>query len=215
MPTAPARIVDHLAWLARSLRSTAKGSLITAMMIVQGVSAASEPADLSALMSLLGRVERVEADYTEVVTSDLIATALSQRGQLVYEAPHHLKRISDGGDGFILDGQRMHLVKDHRIAREMDVADVPPLRAMVGALTAIFAGDLDRLRKRHRLDYRPNRGYWELDLRPTGPELRGVIDRLNLIGTGATITQIETTESTGDVRTLRMTLKHRQPPLLE
>jgi hypothetical protein len=177
--------------------------------------AGDQPADLATLMSLLSRVEHVEADYREIVTSDLIATAISQRGRLIYQAPDHLQRVNDDGKGFVLAGQQMHLIAGEEVVRELNVADLPPLQALVGALRAIFAGDLKTLRAAYELDYRAMAKHWELDLQPADPGLLMVFRRLHLIGTGATVTSIETIEANGDTRTMQMTLRRRRPAVLQ
>jgi hypothetical protein len=199
---------------ARLKRLLAVSCLTLGAAVLDPTQAAGQPADLGGLMSLLGRVERVEADYRETVTSDLIATTISQRGMLIYQAPDRLERVDDGGNGFVLDGQQLNLINDGQVVRELNVADLPSLQALVGALRAIFAGDLETLRAAYELDYRALNEHWELDLEPIDTDLKMVLGRLHLVGTGATITRIDTTERNGDMRAMYMTLKRRRPAVL-
>ncbi|MEA3642912.1 MAG: hypothetical protein VBE63_23650, partial [Lamprobacter sp.] len=92
---------------------------------------AAQPADLEALMALLGRVQRVEVSYQETLESGLINTAISTSGTLVYEAPDQIQRISDQDEGFVLDGDRMQLIANGRVVDELLVSDIAPLEAMV------------------------------------------------------------------------------------
>lgn len=176
---------------------------------------AAQPADLEALMALLGRVQRVEVSYTETVESGLIDTALSTRGRLVYESPDRIRRISDDNRGFVLEGDRMQLISDGRVVKELAVSDVAQLQAMVGALRATFAGDLESLRRDYRLEYRPGATQWTLGLSPLAQGLSSLYRGIEMLGDRATIGSIVLEESNGDRRTLRMRLLLREPPGLE
>jgi outer membrane lipoprotein-sorting protein len=178
-------------------------------------SAAAQPGDVKALMSLLGRVHRVELSYQETVESGLIDIPISTRGRMVYEAPDHIRRISDQNEGFVLDGNRMQLISDGRFVKELVVSDIAPLQAMVGALRATFAGDLAKLRADYRLDYRAAEGHWTLDLEPRNSGLSAVFRRIEMVGDGATIRTILMEEPNGDRRTLHMRMLSREPATLD
>jgi hypothetical protein len=176
---------------------------------------AAQPADVGALMALLGRVQRVEVSYQETVESGLIDTAISTRGHLVYEAPDRVRRLSDKGEGFVLDGDRMQLVSGGQVVNELVVSDVAPLEAMVGALRATFAGDLAALRADYTLDYRPADDHWTLDLSPRGSDLTDLFRRIHMVGDRATISTIAMEEPDRDRRTLRMRVLAREPAELD
>lgn len=176
---------------------------------------AAQPADLDALMSLLGQVKRVEVSYQETVESALIDTAISTRGRLVYQAPDRIRRISDRQEGFALDGDRMQLIADGRVINELVISGIAPLEAMVGALRATFAGDLPALRADYRLNYQPESAHWVLELAPRGRGLSNLFRGVEIVGDGASITTIAMEEADGDQRTLRMRLLARDPPGLD
>jgi len=201
--------------LRRGRRARGAGLLLGAALLLPGIGAAAEPADVDALMALLGRVQRVEADYQETVESGLVATAIGTRGRLVYEAPDRMRRISDRGDGFDLDGQRLQVIRDGAVVTELDLADIAPLKALVGALRACFAGDLATLRAGYRLDYAPRADDWELGMEPTEGAVSGLLRRIELRGSGATIYSIRVLEADGDRRTLRLRLLAREPAALD
>lgn len=176
---------------------------------------AAQPADVEALMALLGRVQRVEVRYQETLESGLISTAISTSGILVYEAPDQIQRISDQDEGFLLDGDRMQLIAGGRVVDELVVSDIAPLEAMVGALRATFAGHLTALRTDYRLDYRHADAHWTLDLRPRRSGLSTLFRRIGMVGDGASIRTITMEEPDGDLRTLRMRLLAREPADLD
>jgi hypothetical protein len=177
----------------------------------QSVAASRQPVDAQALMNLLGRVERVEVAYQETVESTLIEIPLGTRGRLIYQAPAHIRRFSDQGDGFELDGERMRLISSGRVVNDLIVSDIKPLAALVGALRATFAGDFATLQANYRLDYQADQAHWTLDLGSDGPSLSGLFERIRIIGDGATIETIEILEPNGDQRSLRMQLLAREP----
>ncbi|QVL46794.1 MAG: hypothetical protein KFB96_13575 [Thiocapsa sp.] len=179
------------------------------------LSAAGQPVDVQALMQLLGRVERAEVAYQERVESGLIDTAIGTRGNLVYQAPDDIRRISDDGDGFALDGDRMQLIRGNQITDELVVSEIKPLAALVGALRATFAGDLAALQADYRLDYGVTEQAWTLDLAPRAIALSPLFQRIRILGDGATIETIEMLEANGDRRTLQMQLLAREPAGLE
>lgn len=177
--------------------------------------AAEQPADVRALMQRLGRVERVEVAYQERVESGLIDTAVGTRGNLLYQAPDRIRRISDDGDGFALEGNRMQLIRGNQVADELIVPEIKPLAALVGTLRATFAGDLAALQADYRLDYGASEQAWTLDLAPRAMALSPLFQRIRIIGNGATIETIEMLEANGDRRTLQMRLLAREPAGIE
>ncbi|WP_295405594.1 LolA-related protein [uncultured Thiocystis sp.] len=177
----------------------------------QSVATSRQPVDAQALMNLLGRVKRVEVAYQETVESTLIDIPLGTRGRLFYQAPARIRRLSDQGDGFELDGERMRLISSGRVVNEFMVSDIKPLEAMVGALRATFAGDLATLQANYQLDYQIDQTHWSLDIGSREGALSGLFERIRIIGDGATIETIEILEPNGDQRSLRMQLLAREP----
>ncbi len=189
--------------------------LLCGCLLVPAVTGAAEPADLDALMALLGRVQRVEVAYEETVESGLVSTAIGSRGRLEYEAPDRMRRISERNDGFDLDGQRIRLIRDGNVVTEIDISDIAPLEAMVGALRACFAGDLATLEDDYRLHYAPGEQDWQLRLEPLDGAVSRLLERIELRGTGATVHSIVVLEADGDSRTMRLRLLAREPAGLD
>jgi hypothetical protein len=166
-------------------------------------------------MTLLGRVQHVEVLYQETLESGLLDTAISTRGRLLYQAPDRIRRISNRNEGFVLEGDTMQIVADGEVVEELAVSDIAPLEAMVNALRATFAGDLESLRGAYRLDYLSNDASWSLALAPRDTRLIKVFLRIEMVGDGATIKTIVIEEPDGDRRTLRMRPLASTPARLE
>ena len=145
----------------------------------------------------------------------MIDTVISTRGTLVYESPNHLQRISDKGEGFLLDGRKLALIVDHQVVRELDISDLAPLEAMIGAMSDTFSGDLAALRANYRLEYKQGETHWTLGLIPRNSRLSTVFQRIQIVGNGSAVTSIKVEESDGDQRTLRMQVLARKPAGLD
>ena len=201
---------------ARRQRCYGAGALLLCgWLLVPAAASAAEPADLEALMALLGRVQRVEVAYEETVESGLVSTAIGSRGRLEYQAPDRLRRISDRNDGFDLDGQRIRLIRGGTVVTEIEISDIAPLEAMVGALRGCFAGDLAMLEDDYRLHYAPREESWELRLEPLDGAVSRLLKRIELHGSGATVRSIAVLEADGDRRTMRLRLLAREPADLD
>lgn len=166
--------------------------------------------NLEALMTTLARVQQVEADYVETLESDLLETAISTRGRLVYRAPDRIDKIGEHGEQVSIDGDRL-LVRDGSGSHELSVRDYAPLERMVTALRATFAGDLVRLRQDFETDFGLAASGWSLALRPRERDLAASIERVEIAGHDADIERIAIAESGGDRRTLRLKVLLRRP----
>lgn len=192
-----------------------QAAIITWLLLVPLTGRAIEPGDIQSLVRLLAKVQQVEVSYREILESGLIDTVISTNGMLFYEAPDHIRQISEQGRGFRIDGNRMQLVNDGQVVQEIKIADIPQLTTLVSTLRAIFAGDLENLKLNYHLDYRPAATWWSLALTPHNHMLSGFLQRIEIIGNGATINSIALHEADGDSRTIIMQILSRKPAILD
>jgi hypothetical protein len=192
-----------------------QAAIITWLLLVPLTGHAVEPGDIQDLVRLLAKVQQVEVNYREILESGLIDTVISTNGKLFYEAPDHIRKLSEQGRGFQIDGNRMQLINDGQVVQELKVADITQLKALVSILRAIFAGDLETLKLNYHLDYRPAATWWTLDLTPHDLTLSGFFQRIEIIGSGAMVNSIALYEADGDSRTLVMQLLSRKPAILD
>lgn len=181
----------------------------TWLLLMPLTSRSEVPADIQTLVSSLGKVQQVEVRYHEILLSGLLDTVISTNGKLVYEAPDHIRQVSEQGRGFQLDGDQMQLIDGGQVVQELKVSDIAQLKAMVGALRAIFAGDLETLKRDYFLDYRPERTLWTLELTPRSLNLSGVFQIIEIAGYGSMIKSIVLQEFDGDRRTITMEILSR------
>jgi outer membrane lipoprotein-sorting protein len=187
--------------------------LLAALVLAVTVAAADAPRDLESLMTTLSQVQQVEADYTETIESDLLATAISTRGHLAFAAPDRIVKTGEHGEQVEIDGDLVRVRQDGT-EHELSIRDHAPLEHLVVALTATFSGDLARLRRDYTLAFKAQDGGWTLVLTPRERSLLAVFERMEIAGQGADIARIAIAESGGDRRTLRLQVLSRRPPAL-
>jgi hypothetical protein len=175
------------------------------------------PTTLDHLMGLLREVQSVDADYTETIEVSLLTQAMTTRGHLHYEAPDRIVKTDSRGESIRIEGNRL-LIEDASGLREVAITDFVALEHLVVALRATFSGDLEALRSRYELAFRPAdegvEGRWSLSLRPRERRLFQILAQIEIGGRGETIDRIELQEPNGDRRVLRMRVTRRIPERL-
>lgn len=170
------------------------------------------PRDLVSLMDALRQVRQVDADYTEIVESDLLTTFISTRGRLVYTAPDRIRKTGEGGEEVEIVGERL-TVRQGGSERALSIRDYAPLERLVVALRASLAGDLERLQSDYHLDFRAWDGGWTLGLRPRERTAGAAFKRIELAGRGTLIDRMMIEESGGDRRTLNLQVRSLRPAM--
>lgn len=170
------------------------------------------PLDLKSLMDELRQVQQVDADYTEILESDLLATLISTHGRLVYTAPDRIRKTGEGGEEVEIVGDRL-TVRQGGSERAISIRDYAPLERLVVALRASLAGDLERLRCDYHLDFRTWDGGWTLALRPQERTVVPVFERIEFAGRGTLIERMMIEESAGDRRTLNLQVRSLRPAI--
>lgn len=177
---------------------------------------AGQPRDIEDLMSLLEQVEYIRAEYSETRESSLLSVPISSRGWLEYRAPDRVTMRTDKGDQVEIDGNTVRILQKGTLVRELSVSDHQSIENLVATLKGVFSGNLKRLRRDYKLDFRVGDRDWSLDLVPSAASLipHAAIARISVSGTGSVIERIELAESDGDIRRLRMRILDRKPPSL-
>lgn len=176
---------------------------------------AAQPADVAALMAKLGQVERVQATYEETVESGLLEIPVGSRGELIYEAPNRIQRISHQGDGFVMEGRALRMIRAGKPVSELDLADIAPLEALMTGLRACFAGDLKTLEQHYRVRYEARAQDWSLTLEPEGAEVSRLLESIALRGVADDIRAIEVVEANQDRRVMRLRVLEREPARID
>ena len=187
----------------------ARALCLLAALTLGRAAAGEDPATIEALMATLGQVQRVQAAYTETLESGLLATAISSPGQLEYVAPDRIVKTGAAGEGVEIHGDTIRVIQGGAV-QELAIRDYAPLEALVVALRATFAGDLERLRRDFTLDFGTGDGRWTLLLRPRERTLAAVFERMEISGRGAEITAIEIAEAGGDRRRMQLETRSLQ-----
>lgn len=166
-----------------------------------GVTGAATAPDLDTLMRELGAVTQVEAEYREVVESQLLQQPISTSGHLTYRAPDRIDKVSDRGDAIHIAGDTLTLSQGGE-QTQFALTDQAALQTFVTALRATFAGDLSRLRTDYAVDLQPQGAGWVLELRPRERRFSTLFERIRITGVDDRIERLEVQEGNGDRRTL-------------
>lgn len=166
-----------------------------------GVTGATTAPDLDTLMRELGAVTQVEAEYREVVESQLLQQPISTSGHLTYRAPDRIDKVSDRGDAIHIAGDTLTLSQGGE-QTQFALTDQAALQTFVTALRATFAGDLSRLRTDYAVDLQPQGAGWVLELRPRERRFSTLFERIRITGVDDRIERLEVQEGNGDRRTL-------------
>lgn len=172
---------------------------------------AAEPADVAALLKLIGAKAERRADFVERRFSALTKAPLESRGRLLFRAPDRLEKTTtspqretvkiDGGT-VTIEGVPVRGVPDRRSVR---LADIPLLAALVESLRATLAGDLARLSRHYTPSFRSVERGWELVLKPIDAQLAAAVTQVVLRGRGDAVATVDILEASGDRTELAIT----------
>ncbi len=108
----------------------------------------------------------------------------------------------------LLSGKRLRIA-DETGSRELDLAKMPALAALVQSFSQVLRGDRAALDEHYRVDFRPaaspapakgegQSGSWQLRLTPKTKPLNEMVSVIELTGVGATIASLTVSEPNGD-----------------
>ena len=190
--------------MRQHLRSViARALCLLPILALWPAAAGEDPATIEALMATLGQVQQVEAAYTETIESDLLDTAITTPGHLMYAAPDRIVKTGAQGEEVEISGDTIRVKRDDGV-QEIAIHDYPPLESLVVALRATFCGDLNRLRRDFTLNFWIDHSRWTLVLRPRERSLAAIFKRMEITGHGAEIAAIDIAEAGGDHRRMQM-----------
>jgi hypothetical protein len=120
-------------------------------------------------------------------------------GVLVYAAPNRLekKTVSPEAEDLVIDGDTLTITREGK-TETLNLPNYPQIAAFIEGIRATLGGDLGTLQQIYETDLRGDSGNWLLELRPRDPAMRAVVRLIDISGSGAEITRIQTVEHDGD-----------------
>ncbi len=165
-------------------------------------SAADFPPEAQALWAQMLGVQRLQARFSQVRSSTLLAAPLTSTGTLVFARPDRLRWSvqTPARSDFVMQGSTVGMLwPDLGVRQELDLSESPEAARVVHAMMTWLSGDLDSLLTEYRVQWlggTPAR----VGLEPTGAGLAAVLQRaeLEISGSPPVVRRILLVEPGGD-----------------
>ncbi|BAO44042.1 LolA-related protein [Thiolapillus brandeum] len=161
--------------------------------------------DLRGLMDALAKGGTSRVAFVEEKHLDMLDVPLIQKGSLRFTPPDRFERVLDGSGGgrFTIDGERV-LQQQGGVHRELDLGQLPAVKAFAASFGATLRGDLEMLQKYYQIQFGGSRDSWELELVPKDPQLQRFVTRIVIRGQDARVMGMEIHEVNGDWSDMRL-----------
>jgi Outer membrane lipoprotein carrier protein LolA-like len=167
----------------------------------------AQPAPVEALMRAMRAVPERRDAFTEERAIPELDLPLPSSGTLRWQAPDRLEKhtTSPIDERLRIEGNRMVYERaDRGIRREFGLDDQPEMRALVEAIRATLAGDVQGLSRHYEMAFEGSpAAEWRLTLTPLSARVRAAVQRIHLAGRGAQILSVDT-EGGGGVTRMRI-----------
>jgi hypothetical protein len=181
------------------LRASIARAVSVLLLASLPAAAQEEPWDFARLMAQLAQVQTSRVRYSEIKRVAVLQKPLQLSGTLFYERPARLERrqtlpfkevISVDGDWLTVEREG----KTWRIALQ----NASLIAALVESLRATLAGDGTELERLYSARVQGTRQRWTLALSPREVEIAGVVEGINIAGSGSRIARVEILQPGGD-----------------
>lgn len=177
-----------------------------------GVVLGQERWGLPELMSELGTVRSVEANFVERKYLSVLDAPLEVSGTLAYRAPRWLEKrtLRPTGETIRLDGDSLTIENATPSGkRTYALQRNPVLSALIESIRSTLAGDLETLQHFYDVALHGSRADWSLQLTPTDESMRSSVRQIGINGRGGWVYRVEILNAVGD-RSV-MTITPKQP----
>jgi|KBSMisStaDraftv2_1062788.scaffolds.fasta_scaffold80578_2 outer membrane lipoprotein-sorting protein len=160
------------------------------------------------LMQGLAEVKTAKGKFIERKYLAILTEPLQFSGTLVYTAPGHLEKytVSPKPESLVLDQDKVTIEsKATNQRRVLALQEYPPMWAFVESFRSTLAGDLATLKRFYRVRLEGNETQWQLELKPTEPNMQAIVTEIRIGGSRNRISSIEVTESQGNRSVMTIT----------
>jgi len=161
--------------------------------------AQEEPWDFARLMAQLAQVQTSRVRYSEIKRVAMLQQPLQLSGTLFYERPARLERRQTlpFKEVISVDGDWLTVEREGRTWR-IALQNGSLIAALVESLRATLAGDGTELERLYSARVQGTRQRWTLALSPREVEIAGVVEGINIAGSGSRIARVEILQPGGD-----------------
>lgn len=181
--------------------------LVQIFMLVPGAATAVPEWGIQDLMNQLATVTQVEANFTERKTLAILREPLVSSGMLRYRSPDYLQKqvVEPRPETYEVKAGHLFIEVPGEGRKEIDLDQYTTLRAIVEAIRATMAGDLNTLARYYRIEASGQAEGWTLRLEPRDEEMAHYITAILIGGRDVRVLAIDTLESGGDRSVMTIT----------
>jgi hypothetical protein len=161
---------------------------------------------LDAVMLSLAARNHGHAVFTERQFVSLLKSPVDLTGDLYFQAPDHLEKITRTPvpESLVIDKGTLTMTRGtlhHTVA----LGAYPQVGAFIDSIRATLAGDRASLEGTYSLAFKAVGGHWTLSLTPRDQKLAGIIREIHITGADASIERVETIRPDGDRSVMMIT----------
>ncbi|MGH8687860.1 MAG: LolA-related protein [Burkholderiales bacterium] len=170
-----------------------------AFLAAAASASAAAPWTLEQLLAGFAQVRSARATFVEKKTVHVLERPLVSSGELRFEAPDRLEKLTrrPHPETLRLEGDLLTLERGDRHMR-LDLRSSPEAAALVDSIRGTLAGDRKALEDNYRLQLEGTRMSWALTLTPRETGLGALVKRIRFAGHDADISVIDVELANGD-----------------
>jgi Outer membrane lipoprotein carrier protein LolA-like len=154
---------------------------------------------LDAVMQSLAARHHGHARFTERQYVSLLKNPLDLTGDLYFQAPDHLEKITRTpvAESLVIDKGTLTMARGAK-HHSVSLQGYPQIGAFIDSIRATLAGDRASLERTYTLTFKSDARQWDLSLAPRDKKLAGIVREIHITGASDTIGRIETIRADGD-----------------
>lgn len=157
--------------------------LSAAMLLATATAAEPVPPEAAAAWEAMSQVGSLEARFTQVRHSSLLAAPLQSEGVLRFRRPDALAWVvtEPARSTMIMLGDNVGMAfPDLGVQQELDLSSDPDTARLVGSMMIWLTGDLEAVTQSYAITWEAAEGGGTAHLRPTDPAMAALIASMDL-----------------------------------
>lgn len=162
------------------------------------------PKDVPALLAAFRGLVGFQVDFVEEKQVALLKKPLINKGRVLFAAPDQLVRRVDSpvNTAVWIRGSELWM-RDSQGTKRLDVGQWGPANVLINSFLFVLRGDTANLKKHYDMTLACGGAGWRLTLTPRQADLRKILQRMEIEGTGAEPTRLSLLDGAGDLSTTR------------
>jgi len=184
-------------------RSSGLTGLVSALLLSPALAAepatAGNPADLTHLMSALAQRKQGHVAFVERKYLSILDQPVQSSGELLYEAPDRLEKLTlkPKRESLVLQGGVLTAQRG-RHTYTLELQQYPQVVPFIESIRATLAGDEAALERIFRVGFDGTFDHWTLTLMPLDAKLARTVRQIRIAGEAAAVHSVEIQEADGD-----------------